>query len=207
MRVNYRKIWEEFSGKQIPEGYHIHHLDGDRDNNDPSNLVCLSPAEHWDLHYKQGDIRCLSGKFVQGASEAGRKGGSKNKGVPKSKEAIAKTTEGILQAYAKNGDSKLKGRPISDEHRENIRKANIGEGNPMFGKSHTEESIKAMSAAASQRIGDRNSMYGKTQSEDAKKLISDSKKGKNWYTNGIDSKFCKECPDGWRKGRASCKRK
>ncbi len=207
MRINYRKIWEDFNGKQIPEGYHIHHLDGNRDNNDPSNLVCLSPAEHWDLHYKQGDIRCLSGKFVQGAVEAGRMGGSKNKGVPKSKEAIEKTTEGILRAYAKNGGSKLKGRPISEQHRENIRKATIGEGNPMYGKKHSEESIQAMRDAASQRIGDKNHRYGKTLSEETKKLISESKAGKNWYNNGIDSKFCKECPEGWIKGRAPCKRK
>lgn len=207
MRVNYRKIWEQFSGKQIPEGYHIHHLDGDRNNNNPLNLVCLSPVEHWDLHYKQGDIRCLSGKFVQGAAEAGRKGGSKNKGVPKSKEAIAKTTDGIIKAYAKNGDSKLKGKPISDEHRENIRKANTGENNPMYGKKHTEKSLQTMRDAGSQRTGDKNSMYGKNQTEDAKKLIAESKKGKNWYTNGIETKFCKECPDGWRKGRKLCKQK
>lgn len=40
----------------IPEGYHIHHIDFDKDNNDISNLVALSPYEHLKLH---GDQKTL----------------------------------------------------------------------------------------------------------------------------------------------------
>lgn len=207
MRVNYRKIWEQFNNKQIPNGYHIHHLDGNKENNDPSNLVCLSPEEHWDIHHKQGDIRCLSGKFVQGASEAGRIGGSKNKGKAKTDDAIAKTTEGILKSYKRNGGSKLKGRPLTEKHKENISEGVRGEKNPMYGKTHSEESIQIMRDAASLRVGEKNSMYGKNQSPEAKQKISESKQGKNWYTDGVDSRFCKECPEGWRKGRTICKQK
>jgi len=58
-KTNYRKIYEEHNGP-IPKGFHIHHIDGNSDNNDPSNLICLSPQEHYDIHYKQQDYRaCL----------------------------------------------------------------------------------------------------------------------------------------------------
>ncbi|RKZ09925.1 hypothetical protein DRQ25_04675 [Candidatus Fermentibacteria bacterium] len=39
-----RKIYEELHGR-IPEGCVIFHLDGDRYNDDPSNLVCVTRAE------------------------------------------------------------------------------------------------------------------------------------------------------------------
>jgi hypothetical protein len=36
-KVNYRKIYENHYGK-IPNGYHIHHIDGNPFNNDISNI-------------------------------------------------------------------------------------------------------------------------------------------------------------------------
>jgi hypothetical protein len=73
MTNNYRKIWEEYNQRKIPKGYHIHHIDGNHDNNDPLNLECLSAEEHWQRHYEQGDIVAINGKFIQGASDAGKK--------------------------------------------------------------------------------------------------------------------------------------
>lgn len=35
---------------EIPEGHHIHHIDGDATNNDISNLQLISPREHVLLH-------------------------------------------------------------------------------------------------------------------------------------------------------------
>lgn len=59
MKNNYRKIWESFNGP-IPKdddgrSYEIHHIDGNRDNNDISNLLCISIKNHYDIHYRQGD--------------------------------------------------------------------------------------------------------------------------------------------------------
>lgn len=56
---NYRKIYEQHHGS-IPrddEGrkYEVHHIDGRRTNNDPTNLVCVSIQEHYDIHYAQQD--------------------------------------------------------------------------------------------------------------------------------------------------------
>lgn len=36
-------------------GYHLHHIDGDYTNNDPLNLVELTPEDHYNIHYEQGD--------------------------------------------------------------------------------------------------------------------------------------------------------
>lgn len=46
----HRAIWEFYSGKKIPSGHIIHHIDGNRGNNDYNNLMCVTPAEHAALH-------------------------------------------------------------------------------------------------------------------------------------------------------------
>lgn len=55
---HYRRIYEDHYGP-IPKDsngrtYDIHHIDGNRNNNHPSNLVALSLEEHYDIHMKQG---------------------------------------------------------------------------------------------------------------------------------------------------------
>lgn len=38
--------------KEIPEGYDIHHLDGNKHNNNPDNLIAIPHSEHLSLHKK-----------------------------------------------------------------------------------------------------------------------------------------------------------
>lgn len=52
----YRKIWEKMNNKKIPIGYHIHHLDGDKTNNNVKNLVCVSPKEHFEIHRENFEL-------------------------------------------------------------------------------------------------------------------------------------------------------
>jgi hypothetical protein len=63
----YRKIYEDHHGK-APDGYHIHHIDGNPLNNDVSNLIALSPEEHASIHEDE---------FTKWASIGGKKGGLK----------------------------------------------------------------------------------------------------------------------------------
>jgi hypothetical protein len=57
-------VWIEHHGS-IPvdehgRSYEIHHIDGDRKNNDISNLLCVSIQEHYNIHLRQGDYAaCL----------------------------------------------------------------------------------------------------------------------------------------------------
>ena len=53
--MHYRKIWEMHHNKKIPEGYEIHHIDGNKNNNDIDNLKCVSIEEHLDIHHQQND--------------------------------------------------------------------------------------------------------------------------------------------------------
>ena len=56
MRQNYRKIWESHHGP-IPNDqlYDIHHVDGNRSNNNISNLQLVTLQEHYDIHFAQGN--------------------------------------------------------------------------------------------------------------------------------------------------------
>jgi|SaaInl3SG_22_DNA_1037383.scaffolds.fasta_scaffold16288_5 hypothetical protein len=60
MSKNYRRTWEMHNGP-IPvdekgRRYEIHHIDGDRSNNDISNLKCVTIEEHLEIHLSQGDL-------------------------------------------------------------------------------------------------------------------------------------------------------
>lgn len=48
----HRKIWEEFYGQKIPDGYVIHHRDENPLNNDISNLQLMTHEEHLSHHHK-----------------------------------------------------------------------------------------------------------------------------------------------------------
>lgn len=50
----HRDIWEYYNG-EIPDGYHIHHVDEDKNNNAVENLQCLSKSEHQALHMQTSD--------------------------------------------------------------------------------------------------------------------------------------------------------
>jgi hypothetical protein len=57
--ANYRKIWEEANGPipldELGRTYEIHHIDGNRKNNELSNLQCVSIEEHYKIHKNQKD--------------------------------------------------------------------------------------------------------------------------------------------------------
>ena len=69
MNTNYRKIWEYHNGK-IPvdengRSFEIHHLGGNRENNDLSNLHACSIQEHYDIHLMQKDfLRVLKSQNI-----------------------------------------------------------------------------------------------------------------------------------------------
>jgi hypothetical protein len=46
IRSVHRLVWSSFFG-EIPDGYHVNHIDGDKSNNALSNLECVTPAENY----------------------------------------------------------------------------------------------------------------------------------------------------------------
>lgn len=58
-KINYRKIYETFKGS-IPidengRSYHVHHIDGNHENNSIENLIAVSIQEHYEIHLSQKD--------------------------------------------------------------------------------------------------------------------------------------------------------
>lgn len=48
----HRTVWESNNG-EIPKGYDVHHIDGDKTNNEPENLELLKRFDHHSLHGKK----------------------------------------------------------------------------------------------------------------------------------------------------------
>lgn len=48
----HRRLYEESFGL-IPDGWHVHHVDAIKDNNDPANLLALPKSFHYWLHKDQ----------------------------------------------------------------------------------------------------------------------------------------------------------
>ena len=61
----------------------------------------------------------------------------------------------------------------TDETRNRLSEANLGENNPFFGKNHSEETLRKMSEA------NKRTMLGKTHSEETKTKMSEAQKGEN----------------------------
>ena len=55
----HREVWKEVNG-EIKKGYLIHHKDGNKDNNELSNLDCITNKEHARLHPKKYDLEHLA---------------------------------------------------------------------------------------------------------------------------------------------------
>ena len=56
----HRKIYEDYHSVRLPSDIEIHHIDGNHDNNDISNLKPVTIQEHYNIHYSQGDwAACL----------------------------------------------------------------------------------------------------------------------------------------------------
>lgn len=47
----------------ISHGFHVHHVDGDRENNNPQNLVLIEKVDHMKLHKKYGMPSRYNGKL------------------------------------------------------------------------------------------------------------------------------------------------
>lgn len=62
--MDYRKIYAERYGIVIPEGYDIHHVDLNHDNNDIANLLLMPHGLHMRLH------KCIQSGISTIAQEA-----------------------------------------------------------------------------------------------------------------------------------------
>ena len=138
----HQKIWVEHHG-QIPQGKHIHHIDGNHLNNNIDNLVCVGREMHRAFHedrYKNLGLKkdAFAVKLLGGdnylttwkhSEESRKKMSEAKKGIGHSEEARKKISD-----YHK-------GRKKSEKHRENISKGRKG---IKFSEEHKRNLSKAL---------------------------------------------------------------
>jgi hypothetical protein len=160
--IFYRSLYEKHYGP-IPldtygRTYEIHHLDGNRNNNDLSNLVALTIEEHFDIHYDQKDwAACLAISM-----------------------RMKKTPEEISKIQSEVGrNSALKRKKLGTNPF-----CLTGENHHRYGVKHTKESKEKIKSARIKQIMPREvieraakTRTGQKRTEEVKRLMSE--KGKN----------------------------
>ena len=67
----HRAVWEFFNG-EIPDGYHVHHIDEDRSHNDISNLRLMEGSEHLSKHMHSEKAQDHCKRVIKLAQEAAK---------------------------------------------------------------------------------------------------------------------------------------
>ena len=78
-KLLHRLIYEEVYGS-IPKGYAIHHIDGDKTNNNPGNLMLLSKSNHHKLHMNKTNHPRWDNGLIDKAGGVNFLSAEKNKG-------------------------------------------------------------------------------------------------------------------------------
>ena len=78
-KLLHRLIYEEIYGS-IPKGYAIHHIDGDKTNNNPGNLMLLSKSNHHSLHMNKTNHPRWDNGLIDKAGGVNFLSAEKNKG-------------------------------------------------------------------------------------------------------------------------------
>ena len=180
------KIYEENESfpKKVVKERNLHHKfprsfskkDGDEIDDDDGNLVSLSLADHFRVHYylwkcsKKGYRGLMAKAFVF----------MRKKMVvyasDETIEQIAKDYEEAMKDVAEAISKANKGKKRSEEAKKKISEARkgryIGEKHPMYGKHHSDESKKKMSETH------------KNMSEETRIKLSESHKGQTAWSKG-----------------------
>ena len=184
------KIYEENESfpKKVVKYRNLHHKfprsfskkDGVDIDNDDDNLVSLSLADHFRVHY-----------YLWKCAKKGYRGMMAKAFVFMRKKAVAYATDEAVEQLAKDYENAMKevaeatskahkGKHLSEESKKKIGEAKKCEKNPNYGKHFSEEHKKKMSEASKGNTNVR---------------------GTRWFNNGKISIMRFECPEGFVPGR------
>ena len=230
------KIYEESESfpKKVVKDRNLHHKfprsfskkDGVDVDNDGDNLVSLSLADHFRVHY-----------YLWKCAKKGYRGMMAKAFVFMRKKMVVYASDETIEQIAKDYENAMKeaARASSEAKKGKC----TGEDNPFYGKHHSEETRKKLSDSwdydkhfteetrkkireankgkkfseehkkkiGAANKGEKNPNYGKHFSEETRKKMREAHKGKtpnkgmHWYNNGKINKLCYECPPGFVPGR------
>ena len=233
------KIYEENESfpKKVVKDRNLHHKfprsfskkDGVDIDNDEDNLVSLSLADHFRVHFylwkcsKKGYRGMMAKAFVfmrkkmvVYASDEAVEQLAKDyeAAMMEAKKyvaiAVSKANKGkkLSEETKKKMSDVNKGKKLSEEHKKKISAGNKG-------KKMSDEARRKMSEAkkgktpwnkgkhytveSKKKMSDANK--GKHLSEETKKKLSEARKGMRWFNNGETNIKAKECPEGFVPGR------
>ena len=63
-RYKVHRLVYEYFGTDFNKDYHIHHIDGNKQNNSIDNLECISPSEHNRKHHKDNTFNRYKRGYV-----------------------------------------------------------------------------------------------------------------------------------------------
>ena len=199
------KIYEENESfpKKVVKDRNLHHKfpksfskkDGVAVDNDEDNLVSLSLADHFRVHYylwksalkgyrgmmalaftlmrkkavvytTDETIEQIARDYENAMKDAAEVRSRANKGKKRSKETRKKLSKAHKGKHPSDAQKKKQSEAMKGKH--------TGENNPMYGKHHTDEAKERMSKALS---GENHPNYGKHLSKEQKKKMSEVHKG------------------------------
>jgi hypothetical protein len=129
--ADYRKIWSDYYGPiPVDENgvtYDIHHIDGDRNNNNIFNLIALPLKEHYQIHYDKGEY-CAAHLISQRLNMTPEERAHINKKISEFKtgKPLSEYHKSRMKK-PKTEETKMRMRkPKSEEHKNKIKEASIG---------------------------------------------------------------------------------
>ena len=211
------KIYEESESfpKKVVKNRNLHHKfprsfskkDGVDIDNDDDNLVSLSLADHFRVHFylwkcsKKGYRSMMAMAFTLMRKKA------VVYATDETIEQLAKDYEEAMKeaAEAMKGNKNMLGKHHSEEAKKKMSEAKKG-NKYNLGKHFSEETKKKLSEANKGKyLGKDNPFYGKHHSDELKKKLSEINKvrmkGMYWFNNGKINIRAKECPSGFVPGR------
>ena len=182
------RIYEENESfpKKVVKDRNLHHKfprsfskkDGVDIDNDEDNLVSISLADHFRVHY-----------YLWKCAKKGYRGMMAKAFIFMRKKAVAYATDETIEQLAKDYEEAmkeaaeaLKGKQLSEETKKKLSEAHKG-------KHPSKETRKKLREAK------------KNMSEETRKKLSLQKTGRHWFNNGKISITRFECPDGFVPGR------
>lgn len=175
-----QKIYEENESfpKKVVKERNLHHKfpksfskkDVTEIDNDEDNLVSLSLADHFRVHYYLWKCALKGYRSMMAKAFVFMRKKAVVYATDETIEQIAKDYENAMKEAAEQHSKAMKGRKFSEEHKKKISESLKGKKNPLYGKHPSEEAKKKMSEAKK----------GHQVSEETKKKISEYRKGKHW---------------------------